>query len=257
MQVEDLINGSADEVVSATYEAVRLIIFNRPEARNALSRDMRRRFAVLLQEASADDAVRCVIVIGSAGCFTAGSDIRESRANPGPMVRPHPGEALRATTKPVIAAIDGPCVTGGLEIALSCSFAICSDRARFADTHAKIGIMPGWGQSALLPRAIGVSRAQQMMLTGAFIDAPAALQWGLVNEIVAADALLDRALELGAMIAACNARSIDWQLRLVADHQNAPLAEALAAEALAQDRWRAGEPDYERAPMGALNGAKS
>ncbi|MHA3791142.1 enoyl-CoA hydratase-related protein [Sphingomonas sp. YL-JM2C] len=254
MRAEEIVAGSADEVVVATIDGVRLIVFNRPDARNALSRAMRRRFAALLAEASEDPLVGCVVVTGAHGAFTAGSDIRESRAQPGPMVRPHPGEALRACARPVIAAIDGPCVTGGLEVALSCSFAIASDRSTFADTHAKIGILPAWGQSALLPRAIGVARARQMMMTGAFVDAATALAWGLVNEVTAPEALLPRALDLGRAIAGCDRRSIDWQMRLIADHQGAPLAEALAAEAAAVVRWRAGETHYAPAPGGAMNG---
>jgi enoyl-CoA hydratase len=253
MRAEDLAAGSTDEIAIATIDAIRLIVFNRPAARNALSRDMRRRFSALLAEAGEDPGVGSIIVTGAHGSFTAGSDIRESRAEPGPMVRPHPGEALRACSKPVIAAIDGPCVTGGLEIALSCSFAIASDRASFADTHAKIGILPAWGLSALLPRVIGTARACQMMATGAFVDAQTALAWGLVNELTTRDALLPRALELGRAIASCDPRSIDWQMRLVADHRDAPLAEALAAEEAAVVRWRAGEKHYARARRGAMN----
>lgn len=253
MRAEDLVAGSADEVVVATIDAVRLIVFNRPTARNALSRDMRRRFSAALVEAGEEPAIGSIIVTGAHGSFTAGSDIRESRARPGPMVRPHPGEALRACPKPVIAAIDGSCVTGGLEIALSCSFAIASDRASFADTHAKIGILPAWGLSALLPRAIGSARACQMMATGAFVDARTALAWGLVNELTTQDGLLPRALDLARAIAACDPRSIDWQMRLAADHRDAPLAEALAAEEAAVVRWRAGEKHYALAPRGAMN----
>nr|WP_053000259.1 enoyl-CoA hydratase-related protein [Sphingomonas sp. Y57] len=253
MRIEEILAGSEDEVATATIDGVRLIIFNRPAARNALSRAMRRRFALLLADAGQDSSVGCIVVTGAHGAFTAGSDIRESRAQPGPMVRPHPGEALRACTRPVIAAIDGPCITGGLEIALSCSFAIASDRSVFADTHAKIGILPAWGQSALLPRAIGAARARQMMATGAFVDASTALAWGLVNEVTTPEELLPRALDLGRAITGCDRRSIDWQMRLIADHHGAPMAEALAAEEAAVVRWRAGEKHYAPATGGAMN----
>jgi enoyl-CoA hydratase len=121
---------------------------------------------------------------------------------------PNPGEAIRALQKPVIAAVNGPCATGALEMALSCSFVIASEQARFADTHAKVGLFPRWGQCTLLTQAVGLRRARQLMLTGQFIDAPQALQWGIVNEIVAADRLLARCLKLGEAIAASNSKCI-------------------------------------------------
>ena len=242
--IDGLAGASADAIAIADLGDARLILFNRPDARNALTRDMRRRFAALLAQADADPAIGCVIVAGAGGCFSAGVDLRESRAEPGPIVRPHPGEALRAMTKPVIAAVDGPCVTGGLEIALSCSFIIATDRARFADTHAKVGLFPAWGQSALLPRAIGLRRARQMSLSGLFVDAPTALAWGLVNEVVPAGALLPRCLELAVGIAAADPRSVAWQQAIWAEQDGAPMAQALAAEDAAVPRWRAGETSY-------------
>lgn len=239
-----------EQIIVRDEGAVRLLIFNRPEARNALSRAMRRRLALLLAEADGDSSVGCIVLAGADGVFTAGSDIRESRAQPGPIVRPHPGEAIRAITKPVIAAVDGPCVTGGLEIALSCSFVIASDRATFADTHAKIGIFPAWGQTVLLPHAIGTRRARQMMLTGAFIDAATACAWGIANEVVPADTLLDRCLELAREVAVCDARSADWQMRALRDQDGVPLDRAFAQEEHVLGRWRAGDRDYAAMPDG-------
>lgn len=232
---------------------VRILIFCRPEARNALSRAMRRRLAELLAEADRDPSVHCIILTGTGGVFTAGSDIRESRAQPGPLVRPHPAEAIRALRTPIIAAVDGPCVTGGLEIALSCSFIIASDRATFADTHAKIGIFPAWGQSALLPRAIGMRRARHMMLTGDFIDAPTACAWGIANELVPSDQLMARCLALAALIAACDARSVQWQMQALHDQDGIALDRALAQEEFVQERWRAGNKDYVAMPDGCAD----
>lgn len=239
-----LATGSDASIVVETIDSVRLLIFNRKQARNALSRAMRREFSVLLQEAGADGAIGCVIVTGAGGTFTAGSDIKESRADPGhPIIRPHPGEAIRALTKPVIAAIDGPCMTGGLEIALSASFAIASDRSSFADTHAKVGLFPAWGLSALLPRAIGAARARQMSLSGVTIDARTACDWGLVNEVVEPAALLPRCLAIAAQIGAADARSVRWQLAHLRATDGKPITDALAAEEAAVERWRAGEAD--------------
>src|SRR5205823_5422224 len=93
-------------------------------------------------------------------------------------------------TKPVIGAINGFAITGGLEIALACDFLVASERARFGDTHARVGVMPGWGLTVLLPQAIGVRRAREMSYSGNFLDAAEALQFGLVNHVVAHDELL-------------------------------------------------------------------
>lgn len=232
--------GSDRPLVPVTRGDVRVLIFNRPAVRNAMSLEVRQEFARLTQEAEADAAIRSVIVTGVAGYFSAGVDLKEYRAGPRPpMFRPHPGEAARAMTKPIIAAVDGPCVTGGLEVALSCSFIVASDRARFADTHAKVGLFPAGGQSALLPRAIGTRRARQMSLTGAFIDVRTAYDWGLVNEITAPEALLPRCFEIAAAIAACDPVSVARQLDLMARNDGAPFDVALAAEVAAVQRWRA------------------
>ncbi|MEX1147582.1 MAG: enoyl-CoA hydratase-related protein [Sphingomonadales bacterium] len=238
--VADLIGAESTPLVSVTRGNVRFIIINRSEARNAMTRDMRRDFAVRVAEAGQDESVRAVIVTGAGGAFCAGVDIRESRSTgPRPLVRPNPGEALRALGKPVIAAVDGACVTGGLEIALSCSFLIASDRSRFADTHARVGLVPAWGMSALLPRAIGRRRAVQMMATGAFVDAATACDWGLVNEITTPDGFLCRSMELAEAMAETDADSLGWQLGLILRHEDEPMAAALAAEEGMVARWRA------------------
>ena len=97
---------------------------------------------------------------------------------------------------PRISAINGPSVTGGLELALACDFLIASTEASFADTHARVGVMPGGGLTVILPQWIGIPRARQMSVTGDYVFAPQALDWGLVNEVVAPENLVPRALEL-------------------------------------------------------------
>lgn len=247
--VDDFVAGSTAPLVAAAFDGVRVLIFNRPEVRNALSLKVRKDFARLTEEASADPAVKVVLVTGASGQFSAGVDLKEYRSGPPrPMFRPHPGEAARSMKKPMIAAVDGSCVTGALEIALSCSFIIASTRARFADTHAKLGLFPGWGLSALLPRAIGVRRARQMSLTGEFIGAEKALQWGLVNEVTPPELLLPRCFELARALQACDERSVAWQLDLMARCEGAPLDVALDAEVETHERWRAErDAEYERA----------
>jgi enoyl-CoA hydratase len=207
-----LVAGSADPIVVADERGVRFVILNRPDARNALTRTMRADFARLLVESGADDTVSGLVLTGTGGTFSAGVDLKD-RIPGAPPVEPNPGVALRSLAKPVVAAIDGACVTGALEMALSCNFAIATPQARFADTHCKVGLFPRWGGGALLTGAIGTRRARQMMLTGGFIDADTALGWGLINEIVPANALLARAATLvGAMAAQARANPLPYRL---------------------------------------------
>jgi enoyl-CoA hydratase len=231
LDVDSLVSRTSDPLVTATDAGVRLLIINRPEVRNAMSYEFRRAYAEALLAAETDEAVKVLIVTGAAGQFSAGVDLKDARANPGrPMFRPHPGEASRAMNKPIIAAIDGFCLTGGLELALSCSFLIATDRARFADTHAKIGRFPGWGLSALLPSVIGVRRARQMSWTGEMIDATTAYEWGLVNELTTPEQLIPRALELAAAIQAADESSVRLQLDVMRRYDGAQLDAAIAAE---------------------------
>jgi len=197
---DDLVAGSSDPLVVADRDGIRFVIFNRPSARNALNRSMRADFAVLLARADADEAVKALVVTGAARCFSAGVDLKD-RPPGAPPVEPNPGAALRAFAKPVVAAVDGFCITGALEIALSCAFVVATPDARFADTHCRNGLFPRWGGGRLLTGAIGARRARQMMLAGTLIDSPTALAWGLVNEIVPTASLLRRAGELAAAMA--------------------------------------------------------
>jgi enoyl-CoA hydratase len=231
---------SKQVLVTATYGPVRFLVINRPEARNAMSYEFRRSFAAAIGDAEGESSVKVLVVTGAAGNFSAGVDLKDHRANPNrPMFRPHPAEAVRSLTKPIIAAVDGYCLTGGLELALSCSFVIATNRAQFADTHAKVGLFPSWGLTALLPNAVGVRRARQMSMTGSMIDAATALSWGLVNEITNPDELLLRCMQISAEIDACDEDSIRSQLELISQNDGAPLEVALAAEEKAAQLRRA------------------
>lgn len=234
--VAELVGASGEPFVIADRGPARIIVINRPAARNALTRQMRRDFPAIIAAADSDDSVSAVILTGMDPAFSSGVDLKErGRDTRAPPIKPNPGEVLRAARKPVIAAINGPCVTGALEIALSCSFMIASPQARFADTHARVGIVPRWGQTALLPNAIGARRAKQMMLTGAFIDAKSALEWGLINEIT--HDLLDRCLELAEQIAGGHRESVAMQLRAWRDADAASLASGLEAEQRILMQW--------------------
>jgi enoyl-CoA hydratase len=240
-RISELIGTSTEPLLSIREGATLLLIINRPGARNALTRQMRRDFPALVAAADADDSVAALIVTGADPAFSAGVDLKERAAGAEPPVIPHPGDVLRAVRKPVIAAINGPCVTGALEMALSCSFMIASSQARFADTHARVGLVPRWGQTALLPSAIGFRRARQMMLTGEFIDAGTALAWGLVNEVVDHTHLLDRCLALGDQIARASASSVSLQMRASRATAAAAMAPGLEAERESLAAWDAAQ----------------
>jgi len=112
--------------------------------------------------------------------------------------------AFRALGKPTIAAVNGFAITGGMELAINCDILVASTQARFADTHARVGIVPGWGMSQILPRIIGPVRARYMSYTGNFVDAATAKAWGLVLEVLPPGELLPWCQKLAAEIASCD-----------------------------------------------------
>ena len=217
----------------ADTDGIRTVTIDRPEAKNALSTEMRVELCRLLGEADRAGDVRAVILTAVDPVFTAGVDFKEPRA-PGwsayeNQFANNPGKALRAMTTPVVCAVNGACVSGGLEIALSASLVVASERARFADTHARLGVVAAWGLTALLPRAVGVRKATEMSITGNFVDAEEALRIGLVNHVVAHDELLACAERLVRDIAATPA--VAEVLALYRRGEGRSLAEALAFEA--------------------------
>ena len=137
----------------------------------------------------------------------------------------------------MIGAINGAAVTGGLELAMCCDFLIASERARFADTHARVGVVPGGGMTIRLPQLIGIDRARRMTFTGDFIDAQTALDWGLVVEVVPHESLLDRAREIASTIAAIPAESIRANRRLYAEIGDLTGREAWVTESRASRDW--------------------
>jgi enoyl-CoA hydratase len=191
-------------VLVEVADDVAVVTLNRPDARNALNAELAAAFPAAIAACDERDDVRAIVLTGADPAFCAGFDLRDVGSGEKKGENPHPGYwgALPPTRKPVIGAINGAAVTGGLEIAVACDLLIASDRARFADTHAKVGVLPGWGLTILLPEAIGRRRALQMSLSGEFVDAATALQWGLVNEVVPHDELLPRAVTLARTMAA-------------------------------------------------------
>lgn len=180
-----------------------VLTLNRPAQLNALSQALMAELAQRLHAMEADAAVRVIILTGSGRAFCAGLDLKELGAGGGTLgngdlgVRPDdPVAALTHCTKPVIGAINGSAVTGGFELALACDVLLASTHARFADTHARIGVAPGWGLSQRLSRAIGPYRAREVSLTGNWVSAEQAAAWGFVNRVLLPDDLLPAARQL-------------------------------------------------------------
>ena len=191
----------ADVILTDVADGIAVVTMHRPAARNALNTELRQAVPGTLRRLDADPEVRVMVLTGADPAFCAGLDLKElsgSGLSADPDATPLPFGSL---TKPLIGAVNGPAVTGGLELALGCDLLIASERASFADTHARVGVMPGWGLTVLLPQAIGIRRARQMSFTGNYVDAATALAWGLVNEVVPHASLLDRARELAADMA--------------------------------------------------------
>ncbi|HEX5143844.1 MAG TPA: enoyl-CoA hydratase [Mycobacterium sp.] len=226
---------TADEVLLIdTTDRVRTLTLNRPKSRNALSAELRGRLFPALAEAEADDAVDVVILTGADPVFCAGLDLKELG---GTTELPDISPKWPAMTKPVIGAINGAAVTGGLEIALYCDVLIASEKAAFADTHARVGLLPTWGLSVRLPQKVGVGLARRMSLTGDYLSAVDALRAGLVTEVVAHDQLLDTARAVAASIVGNNQKAVrallDSYHRIDGEQTNA----ALWIEAESARQW--------------------
>ncbi|MGE0667140.1 MAG: enoyl-CoA hydratase [Sphingomonadales bacterium] len=168
---------------------IAIVTLNRPTAMNALSRELRSAIAKTVDELEADPGVRVMILTGNGKAFCAGLDLKElgqkGLSNPNDTItQGDPVRSLGKFSGPIIGAINGVAITGGFELALACDVLVASPNARFADTHARVGVMPGWGLSQKLSRAIGIYRAKQLSLTGNFLSAQQAAEWGLVNWVV-------------------------------------------------------------------------
>jgi enoyl-CoA hydratase len=193
-------NRVPDLVLVDVNDRIAVITLNRPEARNALSALMLTQLAERMSQLDAQADVDVLVLTGAGRAFCAGLDLKEMAAS-GANIRPADGRPWPQLTKPLIGAINGAAVTGGLELALACDFLIASDQARFADTHTRVGLVPFWGMSVLLPQAVGVRVAREMSLTGNFMSADEACRVGLVNRVVPAEELLAVARALAADIA--------------------------------------------------------
>ena len=210
------------------------VTLNRPEKLNALTPLMRVEMRKAFEDVAADDGVRVLILTGAGRAFTAGLDLKELGGEIDPDVAAVSDRAMdRAIAqcgKPIIGAINGYAITGGFEIALMCDFLIASTEARFADTHARVGVVPGWGLSQKLPRLIGINRAKELSLTGNFLAADQACAWGLVNRVVPPEELLPTCKALARDIISTDPATRNEIRRIMDQGWYSTLGEGLAIE---------------------------
>jgi enoyl-CoA hydratase len=225
-----------DILLIETTDRIRTVTLNRPNSRNALSTALRNRFFGALREADADSGVDVVIVTGADPVFCAGLDLKElGDTTDLPDISPK----WPPMTKPVIGAINGAAVTGGLELALYCDILIASEHARFADTHARVGLLPTWGLSVRLPQKVGVGLARRMSLTGDYLSAEDALRAGLVTQVVAHDELLPTARAVAASIAGNNQKAVRALLASYHRIDEDQTSSGLWIEAMSAKKWMA------------------
>ena len=222
---------------------IALLTLNRPDTRNALSGEaMFAAFEQTFAALNADLNVRVAILTGAGSAFCSGGNVAEMRDRSG-MFAGSPEEiaqryregiqriprAFEALQVPIIAAVNGPAIGAGNDLACMCDLRIASSTARFAESFVKVGIIPGDGGCWLLPRVIGHARAAEMALTGDAIDAEEALRFGLVSRVVALEALLDEAFRLAGRIAANPPQVLRWTRQLLQQARTGTLDEALNA----------------------------
>jgi enoyl-CoA hydratase len=227
---------TGDMLLIEKADGVAVVTMNRPEAMNAMSKALRAELDKAFTALDTDDEVRAVVLTGAGErAFTAGLDLKELGAEgvgAANATEPaaNPVRAIQQCGKPVIGAINGVAITGGFELALACDVLIASTNARFADTHARVGIVPGWGLSQKLSRLIGIYRAKELSLTGNFLDAQTALAWGLVNRVVEPGELLPVARKLASDMATIPVEMLRFYKRLIDDGFDLPFGEAMALE---------------------------
>jgi enoyl-CoA hydratase len=222
------------EIHPAGYAVLTL---NRPNALNALSRALMAQLSDAIDRLQADPAVRVLILTGAGKAFCAGLDLKELGSGQASVGGPEgavnandPVSALQRFRGPVIGAINGAAVTGGFELALACDVLLASPLARFADTHARVGIAPGWGLSQKLSRAIGIYRAREVSLTGNWVSAEQAATWGFVNRVVPAEGLLDAARALARDMLSCVPEMLVRYKAIIDDGFALPFGEGMQLE---------------------------
>lgn len=220
-------------VLTEKRDGVAVVTLNRPEALNALSAALRSALVETLGALAGDREAQVIVLTGAGRAFTVGLDLKElgGEADPGRVASSVDlSSAMAALPQPVIGAVNGFAITGGFELALMCDFLFASPAAKFADTHARVGVVPGWGLSQRLPRLVGINRAKELSLTGNYLDAEQALAWGLVNRIVPAADLVETAVTVARDICSTEPVTRAEILRIMDAGWATTLDEGLALE---------------------------
>jgi enoyl-CoA hydratase len=218
-------------------DGVLTLTLNRPAAMNALSRELRRALVAAFHDVASDPDTGVVVLTGAGRAFCAGLDLKElggETSSTGAIAETVASgdliETMSRCDRPIIGAINGVAVTGGFELALACDVLVASTEARFADTHARVGIMPGWGLSQKLSRLIGIGRAKELSLTGNYLSAERAYEWGLVNRVVPPDELLPLARALAQDMLSCDPDVLRGYKRVIDDGYATTFADGLRIE---------------------------
>lgn len=222
---------SSKLVLSDISDGVALITLNRPENLNALSSAMSKAIVTAINNATNNDDVRVIVLTANGKAFCAGVDLKELSVD-GDVLE-NDADLMASFSnchKPIIGAINGFAMTGGLELALSCDFLYAAESAKFGDTHAKVGLMPTWGMSQKLPRIIGVQRALELSLSGNFFNAQQALDWGMINKVVPLDDLVKQSMTLAKQIASNDQAAVIGIKALIKDGWKRNLADGMELE---------------------------
>lgn len=223
----------APPVIFDVENQIAVIALNRPERRNAINQQLLIHLYDALDAVAARNDIRVAIITGNGPSFSAGLDLgaigKENLFDPREDGSDLP-DLIRACNKPLIAAVNGHAITGGFELALNCDFIIAAEDAQFCDTHARVGIHPGWGMTQLLQQTVGQRRAKQISFACQPIYAHTALAWGLVNEVLPKEHLLERAKTIAGQIVKADPHLLGVIKTLIENRNRTPLDQAFDQE---------------------------
>lgn len=234
MHQENLIKN--DVVTFSIQDGVAIVAINRPDELNTFTGEVIDGLTAAFSTIASQDDIKVAVLTGSGRAFSAGLDLKMLSAESDVFQQHNAGQktafiqAISECPKPVIGAINGITVAGGLELALCCDFLYASDKASFADTHAFVGVVPGWGLSQKFPRLVGINRARELSFSGRFFSAQEAKEWGLVNEIYAPKELMENVLSLASKIADADMPALLQIKALMNEGWNMNLQDALTYE---------------------------
>lgn len=228
-----------ETLLTEHHDDVLLLRLNRPRRRNAINMDLLRELGTVLREAESDAATRAIVITGDAQAFCAGQDLKE--AEPPDFVPEINAifDRLEALSKPTVAAIDGWCLAGGLELALTCDMRVCSDTAKIGDWHANINSIGGAGATVRLVRLLGLARAKELVFTGAVLEAEQARHIGLVTHVHPVGELVEKAIEHARSLCTGDPLTVRYAKQSMHAAADLPHAEALAFSLKCQETVRA------------------